>query len=168
MAGYPEGWHGTSTRFTGIEVPGATYRRSGRPQNHCGPYRANIGASFLGLGVVLGVVGLFPDYLAGTSLAQQPADVVAHAIYLAVWATSALLIVLGGARVRVGALLGLGMSAVTFGLFFADAGTPIAGGSHLMGAGLILSIVGWLACATGGAIALQGRSAGARGRPNRT
>ncbi len=162
----PEGWHGAWTRFTGIEVPGTIV-----PAGQAGPTSAAarrsamIAASFLGLGVVLGVVGLFPDYLGGTSLAQQPADVVAHAIYLAVWATSALLIVLGGTRRRVGTLLGLGMSAVTFGLFFADAGTPIAGGAHLMGAGLIFGLVGWLACATGGVIALRGQSAGAPGRP---
>ena len=143
-------------------------RRSGRPHDRGARKSAMIAASFLGLGVVLGVVGLFPDYLGGTSLAQQPADLVAHTIYLAVWATSVLLIVLGGTRLRIGTLLGLGMSAVTFGLFFADAGTPIAGGAHLMGAGLIFGLVGWLACATGGAIALRGQSAGAPGRPNHT
>jgi hypothetical protein len=84
-----------------------------------------------------------------------------------VWATSAVLILLGGARMRMGTLLGLGVSAVTFGLFFADAGTAIAGGAHLMGAGLILSLVGWLACATGGVIALRAQPAGAPGRPQR-
>ena len=36
-----------------------------------------------------------------------------------------------------------------------------------MGAGLILSLVGWLACAAGGVIALMGQSAGAPGRPQR-
>jgi hypothetical protein len=167
----PEGWHGAWTRFTGIEMPGTIV-----PVGQADPGKAAaaktgkngiIGASALSLGVVLGVVGLFPDYLGGMSLAQQPAEVVAHAIYLAVWATSAVLIVLGGARLRVGTLLGLGTSAVTFGLFFADAGTPIAGGAHLMGAGLILSLVGWLACATGGVLALQGQPAGAPGRPQR-
>ena len=74
---------------------------------------------------------------------------------------------LGGARLRVGTLLGLGTSVVTFGLFFADAGTPIAYGAHLMGAGLILSLVGWLACAAGGVIALRAAACGAPGRPQR-
>jgi hypothetical protein len=164
----PEGWHGAWTRFTGIEMPG-TIVPAGQSslRTVAAGKKAIIAASLLGLGVVLGIVGLFPDYLGGASLAQQPAEVVAHAIYLAVWATSALLIVLGGARLRVGALLGLGTSAVTFGLFFADAGTPIAGGAHLMGAGLILSLGGWLACAAGGAIALRGQPAGAPLRPHR-
>ncbi len=165
----PEGWHGAWTRFTGIEMPGTIVPASQDNTRTVAVVRkdAIIAASLLGLGVVLGVVGLFPDYLGGTSLAQQPAELVAHAIYLAVWATSAVLIVLGGARMRVGALVGLGVSAVTFGLFFADAGTAIAGGAHLMGAGLILSLVGWLACATGGVIALRAQSAGAPGRPQR-
>ena len=43
-----------------------------------------------------------------------------HVIYLAGWGASALLILLGGDRVRIGALLGMGMSVVTFGFFFAD------------------------------------------------
>ena len=164
----PEGWHGAWTRFTGIELAGTIVPASqGSPRTIAARRNAIIAASVLGLGVVLGVAGLFPDYLGGLSLAQQPAVVVAHAIYLAVWATSALLMVVGGTRLRVGTLLGLGVSVVTFGLFFADAGTPIAGGAHLMGAGLILSLVGWLACATGGAIALMGQSAGAPGRPHR-
>jgi hypothetical protein len=54
---------------------------------------------------------------------------------------------------RAGALLAVGTSVVTFGLFLADAGTPIAEGAHLMGAGLILSLVGWLACFAGAATA---------------
>ena len=165
----PEGWHGAWTRFTGIEMPGTIVPagQDGR-KPIAAPKSSVIAASLLGLGVVLGVVGLFPDYLGGTSLAQQPADAVAHSIYLAVWTASALLIVLGGARLRVGALLGLGMSAVTFGLFFADAGTPIAGGAHLMGAGLILGLLGWLACTAGGALALRGQSAGAPASPATT
>jgi hypothetical protein len=164
----PEGWHGAWTRFTGIETPGTIAPTSQNVTTTIhGRQNVIIAAGLLGFGVVLGIIGLFPDYLAGSSLAQQPADVVAHAIYLAVWAASALLIVLGGSRLRVGVLLGLGTSAVTFGLFFADAGTPIAGGSHLMGAGLILSLVGWLACAAGGALALATQSTGAPGRPQR-
>jgi hypothetical protein len=112
-----------------------------------------VAAGLLAGGVVLGVAGLFPDYLSGTSLAQQPAELVPHVIYLATWALSALLIVLGGSRIRAGALLAAGTSLITLGLFLADAGTPIVGGAHLMGAGLILSLVGWLVCFTGSATA---------------
>ena len=114
-----------------------------------------IGAALLlAAGVILGIAGLFPTYLAGASLASQAAEVVPHAIYLAVWTASAVLIVLGGVRLRLGALLGAGMSLVTFGLFFADAGTVISGGTHLGGWGLWLSLVGWLACATGSVLAV--------------
>jgi hypothetical protein len=64
------------------------------------------------------------------------------------------LIALGGTRLRPGALLGAGLSLVTFGLYFADAGTAMAGGLHLADAGLVLGIAGWLACAAGSAIAV--------------
>jgi hypothetical protein len=50
---------------------------------------------------------------------------------------------------RAGTLLGLGVSAVTLGFFFADLGTPMASGMHLAGAGLWLGIGGWLACTVG-------------------
>ena len=116
-------------------------------------------AAALGVGVILGVVGLFPAYLGGSSLAQQADQLIPHAIYLAVWTASAALILLGGARLRLGALLGLGLSVVTFGLFFADAGTAIAGGGNA-GAGLVLSLVGWLACAAGSVAAFLLRPAG--------
>lgn len=164
----PEGWHGAWARFTGIEVPGSIVPAAqGSAPTADNRQDAAIAASLLGIGVLLGVVGLFPDYLGGTSLAQQPSEIVAHAIYLAVWTASAVLVLLGGTRRRVGALLGIGMSVVTFGLFFADAGTPISGGAHLMGVGLILSLVGWLACTAGGTMALRRQSAGAPGRPQR-
>src|SRR5450755_1571065 len=114
----------------------------------------------LAVGVIIGIAGLFPDYLAGSSLVQQAAQVVPHAIYLAVWTASAVLILLGGVRLRLGALLAAGMSVVTFGLFFADAGTAIAGGGQGGGWGVWLSLVGWLACAGGSALALLLRPAG--------
>jgi hypothetical protein len=89
---------------------------------------------------------------------------VPHIIYLVTWSLSAVLILLGGVRLRVGALIGLGMSIVTFGLFFADLGEVIAGGSHLMGAGLPLSLVGWLACTIGSMLAFRLRPDGVPGR----
>ena len=81
-------------------------------------------------------------------------------IYLAVWTASAALILLGGTRLRLGALLSLGLTVVTFGLFFADAGTAIAGGANAGGAGLVLSLVGWLACAAGSVAAFLHQQAG--------
>ena len=120
-------------------------------------------------GVALGLAGLFPAYLSGASLAQQPAQLVPHVIYLAVWTASALLIASGVARQRMGALLALGMSIVTFGFFFADLGTVISGGTHLLGPGLVLGLAGWLACTAGSVLAFRLRSADAArklpGRP---
>jgi hypothetical protein len=120
-----------------------------------------VGAGVLALGVVLGIAGLFPAYLAGASLAQQPAQLVPHAIYLAVWAASTALILLGGDRLRLGALLSAGFSIVTFGLFFTDAGTAIAAGAHTGGWGLWLSLLGWLACTAGTALVFVLRTGGA-------
>ncbi len=110
---------------------------------------AVIGAVLLVVGVACGIIGLFPPYLGGANLAQHADELVPHVIYLAGWAVSAALILLGGNRARTGALLGMGLSVVTFGFFFADLGTVIAGSSQLMGAGLVLSLVGWLFCMAG-------------------
>ena len=126
-----------------------------------GSRTGTVGAALLAVGVILGIAGLFPAYLAGASLAQQPAQLVPHAIYLAVWAASTVLILLGGTRQRLGALLSAGLSVVTFGLFFADAGTAIAAGAHTGGWGLWLSLLGWLACAAGTVLAFLRRAAGA-------
>jgi hypothetical protein len=124
-------------------------------------------AALLGVGVILGIAGLFPAYIGGASLAQQSALLTPHAIYLAAWTASAVLILLGGARLRLGALLSLGLSAVTFGLFFADAGTAIsAPGNAGGGAGLVLSLIGWVACAAGTVTAFLARpGAAARAVP---
>jgi hypothetical protein len=127
--------------------------------------RAVIAAALLIIGIAAGIAGLFPSYLGGASLASDPAEWVPHAIYLAGWAASAILILLGGTRQQVGALLGIGISIVTFGLFFADAGTAIAGGASLAGAGLVLGLVSWLACAAGSVLAFGLRRDGAPGRP---
>ncbi len=173
----PEGWTAAWMRFASIEVPGtiapvtappgmsaapvtgvltpaavtrSSVATSTAPASQAGATMlAGIAAALLAIGIVLGVVGLFPTYIDGASLASQPSNLVPHLIYLAAWAVSAVLILLGGIRRQAGALLGLGVSAVTFGLFFADAGTPLAGGAHLMGGGLILGILGWLACTAG-------------------
>jgi hypothetical protein len=104
------------------------------------------------------VAGLFPAYLSGASLAAEPTNLVPHVIYLVVWAASAVLIVSGGIRQRMGALLALGMSVVTFGFFFADLGTVISGGAHLLGPGLVLGLAGWLACTAGSVLAFRLRA----------
>ncbi len=167
-----EGWSAAWTRFAVLEAPdaitsvGQTATQPGKradaawaPAIAAGRSSAIVAALLLGVGVALGIAGLFPDYLGGTSLAAQPDNLVAHVIYLAAWTAGGVLIALGGARVRIGALLATGLSIVTFGLFLSDAGTPIAGGAHLAGAGLVLSLLGWLACAAGSALAFLIRPA---------
>jgi hypothetical protein len=167
-----EGWSAAWTRFAVLEAPDAitSVGRTATPPGEradtawapaiaAGRGSAIVAALLLGVGVALGIAGLFPDYLGGTSLAAQPDNLVAHVIYLAAWTAGGVLIALGGARVRIGALLATGLSIVTFGLFLSDAGTPIAGGAHLAGAGLVLSLLGWLACAAGSALAFLIRPA---------
>jgi hypothetical protein len=118
----------------------------------------------LALGIVVGVIGLFPSYLSGASLASQSYQLVPHLIYLLAWATAAVLIVTGGSRLRVGAMLGLGTTLVTFGLFFADAGT-VMGHLGTAGPGLTLGLISWLACAAGSALAFQVRRHDGPARP---
>src|SRR5215469_15475489 len=134
---------------------GYPYGSAGQPAvSRAGSWQsARAGVGLLIAGLVLGIIGLFPNYVGGASLASQADNLVPHIIYLAAWAASALLIGLGGTRQRVGALLGLGTSLVTFGLFFADAGTVLANGVHLGGPGLLLSLIGWFACAAGSVVA---------------
>jgi hypothetical protein len=148
-----------------IETPGTIVQVGARPAAVAGgpSRRGVVAAALLALGVAFGIAGLFPHYHDGASLASQAAQVVPHAIYLAVWSASAALILLGGTRGRVGALLAVGTSIVTFGFFFADAGTAIAGGARVMGAGLVLAIIGWAACAAGSAMAFRPQWAGAVG-----
>ena len=170
-----DGWTQAWTRFVAIETPG-TITAAGRPRaglrlprlktrqdrrGALGPARDLAGAGLLGLGVLLGLIGLFPGYIGSASLASQASQLVPHLCYLAGWTASAALIVLG-VRSRpnlapIGALLGIGVSAVTFGLFFADLGQVISGGAGLLGAGLVLSLLSWAACAAGSALAFTAR-----------
>ena len=146
-------------------VPYGQYTGYAAPARNRGAVRVTA-AALLGAGVILGVAGLFPSYIGTASLAQQADQLIPHVIYLAVWTASAVLILLGGTRLRLGALLSLGLSAVTFGLFFADAGLALSTpGNPGGGAGLVLSIVGWLACAAGTAVAFLAGPASAPG-PN--
>ena len=174
-----EGWEQAWARFVTIETPAsitAVEQPRGKlrlprlklrsaPGPRAGrPVRMLVGAGLLGLGVVLGVAGLFPGYIGSPSLASQADQLVPHLLYLVTWAVSAALVALGvrsrSARASIGALLGTGLSAVTFGLFFADLGQVIAGGWNLLGAGLLLSLLGWLACAAGSVLALTAAPAG--------
>jgi len=168
-----EGWNGAWSRFSEIESrrairPVGQSGGSGEPPSPDLPAgqarRAIVASALLAIGVAVGIAGLFPDYFGGASLAQQAANVVPHAIYLAVWAASAVLIALGGTRRQAGALLAAGTSIVTLGLFVADAGTAISGGVPVA-AGLVLSLIGWAACAAGSVLAVRRSGAGSPARP---
>lgn len=115
------------------------------------------GEGLLVLGVVLGLAGLFPAYYRGSqSLLAQSAQVVPHLCYIIGWALTAALVALSVARpnraTRLGALFGLGLSVVTFGLFLADWGQL----ADLLkpGLGLVVSSLGWLACTAGTVLVL--------------
>ena len=116
-----------------------------------------LGEGLLVLGVVLGLAGLFPAYEGGQSLLSQWDQVVPHLLYVIGWAVTAALVALSVARpsnaARLGALFGLGLSAVTFGLFLADWGQLAISGVTL-GSGLVLSTLGWLAGTAGAALVL--------------
>ncbi len=170
-----DGWQHAWARLTTIEAPDAIAQvgqaSQGGPAGpdpalaDIGPRRALIATTLLGLGVACGIAGLFPRYLNGSSLAASAVELVPHVAYLAVWAASALLIWRGGSWRRAGTLLGLGTSIVTFGFFLADAGPAIADGAHLVGAGLVLGLIGWLACTAGAAAAFEPRATGTPARP---
>jgi hypothetical protein len=156
----PEGWSAAWSRFTELETPGTIAPAGRRPVlDTLASARPGTGAALLAAGVVLGAIGLFPDYLNGQGLVSQTANLVPHVIYLLVWAASAALLLAGGARARIGALLGAGVSVVTFGLFLADAGQALtstsSSPSQTGGAGLAVSCLGWLACAVGSVVAVR-------------
>jgi hypothetical protein len=150
------GADGTDVDDTGAAGPGvASVGAGSRP----GPGTALLaGEGLLALGVVLGLAGLFPGYMGGQSLLSQWEQVVPHLCYVIGWMVTAALVALNVARpgntARLGALFGLGLSAVTFGLFIADLGQVVSGGLTL-GSGLVVSLLGWAACTAGAALALK-------------
>src|SRR6202035_3834916 len=127
-----------------------------------------VGEGLLVLGVVLGLVGLFPAYEGSQSLLSQWDQVVPHLCYVIGWALTAAFVALSVARpgnaARLWSLFGLGLSAVTFGLFLADLGEVTAGAS--LGFGLVLSLISWVACTAGCALAF-GANPGSPREPSR-
>ena len=149
----PQGWAAAWSRFNAIEHPAAIVHLSKPAIPVASPGSAIGAAGLLAAGVVCGIVGLFPAYLSGASLASDPANLVPHVIYLATWLAAALLVVRGGTWRQVGALLGLGTSIVTFGYFLSDVGTVFSGGASTLSSGLAFGLISWLLCTTGAAIA---------------
>jgi hypothetical protein len=118
-------------------------------------------------GVVLGIAGLFPNYLGGSNLVSQGAELLPHVAYVTGWALVAGLLLAERRFARGASGLGLGLSLISFGFFLTDVLTAIAGQGESPGAGLYLSLVGWLACSAGSAAALIAlRSRAPRGRPS--
>ncbi len=115
------------------------------------------GEGLLVLGVVLGLAGLFPAYEGGQSLLSQWDQVVPHLLYVIGWAVTAALVALSVARpskaARLGGLFGLGLSAVTFGLFLADWG-QLSSSGVTFGTGLLVSTLSWAACTAGAGLVL--------------
>ena len=161
-----DGWHAAWSRFTEVEAQ-RTIRPVGAVSGGAGEARrprAIIASVLLAAGVVIGIAGLFPGYFGATSLAGHADQIVPHLLYLAAWAASAVLILLGGQLQRAAALLAAGTSIITLGLFVADTGTAIAGGGNA-GSGLVLSLISWAACAAGSIAAIRLAGVGAPGRP---
>ena len=169
-----DGWLQAWSRFASIEAPGTItavtrerkglswLRLTGRARRAGGGVRLRgsssllTGEGLLVLGVVLGLAGLFPAYEGSQSLLSSSFQVVPHLMYILGWALTAGLVALSVARpsgaARLGALFGLGLSAVTLGLFIADVGQVAAGDS--LGTGLVVSLLGWLACTAGSGLVL--------------
>jgi hypothetical protein len=161
----PAGWSGAWSRFTRLEAPAAIVPVRAEPiLKISASTRAIVAAVLLAVGVVFGAGALFPGYIGSPSLAGEASELVPHLIYLAAWLASTALILLGGTRLRAGALLAAGTSVVTFGLFFADLGTAVSG-SGLLGAGLVLGLIGWASCAAGAAVAVWIRPDGPESSP---
>ena len=120
------------------------------------------GEGLLVLGVVLGLAGLFPGYLGGQSLLSQWYQVIPHLCYVIGWLVTAALVAFSVARpgnaARLGALFGLGLGAVTLGLFIADLGEVVSGQAAI-GSGLVVSLLGWAACTGGSALVLMSTAA---------
>jgi hypothetical protein len=166
-----DGWSQAWARFTAIEAPGTIApvprKRAFSLSGLAGGQRAAkgraagrwIAAAVLAFGVLLGIAGLFPSYFTGQSLASASDQLVPHVMDLVVWAAAAVLALLGGSRARIGGLLGAGLSAVTLGLFAVDLATGTAGHSGV-GAGMIVTLCGWVACALGSAVALVASQGG--------
>ncbi len=177
-----EGWASAWARFVSLEGPENVVPVAPAPP----PYvsipaspafevdtttkgRTKVAAALLLSGVVLGLISLFPSYLAGKSLASQADQFVPHLFYFLAWGTSAALLLTRGSpsSIRVGAFAAAGTSFVTFGYFFTDVGGVIDSGTHVIGAGLVLGLLGWIACVAGSVVAFRLRPHGGPAKPTR-
>jgi serine/threonine protein kinase len=126
--------------------------------------RRLLASAVLGLGVMLGLAGLFPRYWAGLTLVSQPRELVRPLFYIVVWAAATVGVLRGKTVARSAALLGAGLGAVLFGFFLSDLGYVISG-QVKPGPGFVLSALGWLACTAGSVYALAVRVTPRGGSP---
>jgi hypothetical protein len=158
----PDGWSAAWVRFNELETPGTIVQAQPSASAWGGRaaapaltgFKVTNSSALLVIGVVFGAVGLFPSYWTGTTLISTAGELVPHLLYLIAWAIAAIGVLAGGNRARAGALLGLGTSAATLGLFVTDLGQTGSGTS--VGPGLVLSCIGWVACTAGVVLALRG------------
>lgn len=149
----PEGWSAAWSRFNELETPGTITPVSRAGATALPAFKVSNSSALLVIGVVFGAVGLFPAYWSGSSLLSQASELVPHLLFLIAWAVAAVGLLIGGNKARLGALLGLGTSAVTLGMFVSDLGQATNGVT--VGAGLILACIGWAACTAGAVLALR-------------
>jgi len=128
--------------------------------------RLRIAGAVVGLGVMLGLAGLFPRFYGTASLASVPYLLIRFLADIVAWAVAAAGLLRGGTMARFGALLGTGVAAVALGPLLAEVFIAISAGRSALGAGLVLSLLSWVACTAGSVYALTVRmTPGDRARP---
>ncbi|HEY3809909.1 MAG TPA: hypothetical protein VGL49_00635, partial [Acidimicrobiales bacterium] len=127
------------------------------PRRHR-PTALELTAAGLLLGtVVLHVVAMLPQYLAGAgqgSLASQPDQAALYAVLAAGWAAALGIGLTGPARAGVGAGMAAGLAVTEFGFRLSDLGQVFRYGSGQAEAGLWLMTAAWAVGAAGAAVAV--------------
>jgi hypothetical protein len=147
------GWYAARRRVDALD-----YREADRDRSPIVSPRTNrtalVAAGIVLSGVVLGVAGMFPNYLGGENLVSESAQLLPHIAYVSAWALVAALLLVERRLARGAAGLGVGVGLITFGFFLTDVLTAGAGHSQSPGAGLYLSLAGWLLGSMGSFTAL--------------
>lgn len=116
---------------------------------------APVGSAFvIGVGVLVGVTGLFPSYSALSSLVSQTDQLVGHLLYLLGWALVAGLMVARRQWSREASAFGVGLSAMSVGFLLSDIVTVASSRGDTAGAGIYLSLISWAICSLGSVWAL--------------
>jgi hypothetical protein len=116
--------------------------------------RLQLGIGLLAIGIVAGIASLFPEYQGFGSLASTTDSLVEYSGFLAAWTAGLVLILSLRGRPAFGALVGLGTSAATLGVFSIDLSVAVTGSQARVGPGLVLALLGWLSGTAGVALAI--------------